>query len=246
MNIVKVLRSLGPIDVRNIRRDSLVAWMIYIPILMAVVLRFSLPFVHARLLEQYNFDLTQYYTVLLSYFFIGTCPMVFGAVIGFLLLDEKDDRTLTALQVTPMPLSSYIVYRVSIPIVLTFVMLIIIFPLANLTPFNLKVILISALASSPMAPMFALFLASIAENKIQGFALMKLTGIFLLAPVFAYFVTSSWELVFGLLPTYWPLKVYWMLSAGEPNVWLYVAIAVIYQLLITAFFAKRFYKVLHQ
>src|SRR5690606_22950670 len=164
MNIVKVLRSLGPIDVRNIRRDSLVAWMIYIPILMAVVLRFSLPFVHARLLEQYNFDLTQYYTVLLSYFFIGTCPMVFGAVIGFLLLDEKDDRTLTALQVTPMPLSSYIVYRVSIPIVLTFVMLIIIFPLANLTPFNLKVILNSALASSPMAPIFALFLASIAEN----------------------------------------------------------------------------------
>lgn len=246
MNITKVLRSLGPIDIRNIRRDSLVAWMIYIPILMAVVLRFGVPFIHARLLEEYNFDLAPYYTVLLSYFFIATCPMVFGALIGFLLLDEKDDRTLTALQVTPMPLTSYLIYRVSIPIILTVVMLLIIFPLANLTPFNLKVILISAIAAAPMSPMLALFLASFAENKIQGFALMKLTGVFLLAPIFAYFVTSNWELAFGLLPTYWPLKVYWMLSAGETNVWLYVAIAVVYQLLVTVFFARRFYKVLHQ
>lgn len=246
MNITKVFRSLGPIDIRNIRRDSLVAWMIYIPILMALLARFGIPPLAARLLEQYNFDLTTYYPVLLSYFFIGMCPMVFGAVIGFLLLDEKDDRTLTALQVTPMPLSSYLIYRVSIPIILTIVMLLIIFPLANLTPFNLKVILISAIAAAPMSPMLALFLAAFAENKIQGFALMKLTGVFLLAPIFAYFVTSNWELVFGFLPTYWPLKVYWMLSAGETNVWLYVFVAVVYQLLVTFFFAKRFYKVLHQ
>ncbi|HCR71565.1 MAG TPA: hypothetical protein DIW23_08990 [Anaerolineae bacterium] len=246
MNITKVLRSLGPIDIRNISRDDLVAWMIYIPIFMAIIIRFGVPFIQVRLLEEYNFDLTPYYTVLLSYFFIATCPMVFGALIGFLLLDEKDDRTLTALQVTPLPLASYLIYRVSIPIILTVVMLLIIFPLANLTPFNLKVILISAIAAAPMSPMLALFLASFAENKIQGFALMKLMGVFLLAPIFAYFMTSNWELLFGLLPTYWPLKVYWMLSAGETNVWLYVAIAVIYQLLVTVLFAKRFYKVLHQ
>jgi fluoroquinolone transport system permease protein len=246
MNITKVLRSLGPIDIRNIRRDSLVAWMIYIPIMMALLVRFGAPPLTASLLEQYNFDLTEYYPVLLSYFFIGMCPIVFGAVIGFLLLDEKDDRTLSALQVTPMPLSSYLIYRVSVPIILTIVMFFIIFPLANLTTFDVRMILICGIASAPMAPMLALFLASIAENKIQGFALMKLTGIFLLAPIFAYFVTSNWELAFGLLPTYWPLKVYWMLSAGEANVWLYVFVAVVYQLLVTYFFAKRFYKVLHQ
>lgn len=246
MNITKVLRSLGPIDVRNIRRDSLVAWMIYIPILMALLVRFGAPPLTARLLEQYNFDLTTYYPVLLSYFFIGMCPIVFGAVIGFLLLDEKDDRTLTALQVTPMPLSSYLIYRVSVPIILTIVMFFIVFPLANLTTFDARMILICGIAAAPMAPMLALFLASIAENKIQGFALMKLTGIFLLAPIFAYFVTSNWELAFGLLPTYWPMKVYWMLSAGETNVWLYVVIAVIYQSAVTALLARRFYNVLHK
>jgi len=246
MNIGTVLRSLGPIDVRNVRRDSMTSWMILIPILTALVLRWGVPALNMRLLEQYDFDLTEYYPVLLSYFFIGLCPMVFGAVIGFLLLDEKDDRTLTALQVTPLPLNGYIIYRVTLPIILTFVLMFLIFPLANLTPFNTRVILLSAIAAAPMAPMLALSLASLAQNKVQGFALMKLIGIALFAPILAYFAPSGWELAFGIFPTYWPMKVYWMLYVGQANVWLYVLMAVVYQLLVTFTLARRFYKVLHQ
>jgi fluoroquinolone transport system permease protein len=246
MNLTTVLRSLGPIDIRNIRRDSLISWMVFLPIMLALILRWSVPPLNVRLLEQYNFDLVEYYPVLLAYFFIGMCPMVYGVVTGFLLLDEKDDRTLTALQVTPLPLNSYIIYRVAVPIILTFVLMFAIFPLANLTPFNVRTILISAIAAAPMAPMLALLLASFAQNKVQGFALMKLTGIVLFAPILAYFAPQGWELAFGIFPTYWPMKVYWLLYEGATNVWLYVFIAVVYQSLVTVFLARRFYKVLHQ
>lgn len=246
MNLNAIFRSLGPIDIRSIRRDSLISWMIYIPILMALLARWGVPPLTARLMKQYNFDLAEYYPVLLAYFFVAMCPMMFGVVIGFLLLDEKDDRTLTALQVTPLPLGSYLLYRVTVPIILTIVLMLIIFPLADLTPFDLRIVLISAIAAAPMAPMLALFLASIAQNKVQGFALMKLSGIFFVAPILAYFTTSGWELAFGIVPTYWPMKVYWLLYAGETNIWPFVVIAVVYQLLVTVFFARRFYKVLHQ
>jgi fluoroquinolone transport system permease protein len=246
MNLTTVLRSLGPIDIRNIRRDSLISWMVFLPIMLALILRWSVPPLNVRLLEQYNFDLVEYYPVLLAYFFIGMSPMVYGVVTGFLLLDEKDDRTLTALQVTPLPLNSYIIYRVAVPIILTFVLMFAIFPLANLTPFNVRTILISAIAAAPMAPMLALLLASFAQNKVQGFALMKLTGIVLFAPILAYFAPQGWELAFGIFPTYWPMKVYWLLYEGATNVWLYVFIAVVYQSLVTVFLARRFYKVLHQ
>jgi fluoroquinolone transport system permease protein len=213
---------------------------------MALLARWGVPPLTAWLMEQYEFDLTHYYPVLLAYFFIGMCPMLFGAVIGFLLLDEKDDRTLTALQVTPLPLSGYVLYRVTVPIILTFGLMFVIFPLANLTPFEPRVILISAVAAAPMAPMLALFIAAIAQNKVQGFALMKLTGFIFIAPVIAYFVPSTWELVFGIVPTYWPMKVYWLLYEGAAVVWPYVVVAVVYQLLVTVYFARRFYKVLHQ
>jgi len=246
MNLNTVFRSLGPIDIRSIRRDSLVSWMIYIPIFLGLLMRWGVPPLTARLMEQYNFDFAPYYPVLLAYFFIGMCPMIFGAVIGFILLDEKDDRTLTALQVTPLPLSGYILYRVTIPILLTFGLMFVLFPLANLTPFNLRTILLSAIAAAPMAPMLALLFGSMAQNKVQGFALMKLTGLIFIAPVVAYFAPAGWELAFGIFPTYWPMKVYWLLYAGETNVWLYVLIAVVYQSLITVYFARRFYKVLHQ
>lgn len=246
MNIGTMLRSLGPIDVRNVRRDSMTSWMIFIPIIMALLMRWGAPPLTAWLIEQYDFNLVEYYPLLLAYFFIGMCPMVFGVVIGFLLLDEKDDRTLTALQVTPLPLNSYLLYRVTIPIILTFVLMFALFPLANLTPFNLRTILLSAIAAAPMAPMLALALASFAQNKVQGFALMKLIGIVLFVPILAYFTTSGWQLAYGIFPTYWPMKVYWLLYEGATNVWPYVLIAVVYQSLVTILLARRFYKVLHQ
>lgn len=246
MNLNMVFRSLGPIDIRSVRRDSLISWMIYIPIFMALLMRWGVPPLTARLMQEYSFDLVPYYPVLLAYFFIGMCPMIFGALIGFLLLDEKDDRTLTALQVTPLPLNGYILYRVTVPILLTFGLMFILFPLANLTPFDLRTILLSAIAAAPMAPMLALIFGSVAQNKVQGFALMKLMGFIFVAPIVAYFTPAGWELAFGIVPTYWPMKVYWLLYEGATNVWLYVVIAVVYQLLVTAFFARKFYKVLHQ
>lgn len=246
MNLNMVFRSLGPIDIRSVRRDSLVSWMIYIPIFMALLMRWGVPPLTVRLMQEYNFDLVPYYPVLLAYFFIGMCPMIFGALIGFILLDEKDDRTLTALQVTPLPLSGYILYRVTVPILLTFGLMFVLFPLANLTPFNLRTILLSAIAAAPMAPMLALIFGSVAQNKVQGFALMKLMGFVFVAPIVAYFAPAGWELAFGIVPTYWPMKVYWLLYEGATNVWLYVVVAVVYQLLVAAFFARKFYKVLHQ
>jgi len=246
MNLNTVLRSLGPIDLRNVRRDGMTSWMVFLPILMALFLRWGMPPLNVRLIEQYNIDLVDYYPVLLAYFFIGMCPMVFGVVIGFLLLDEKDDNTLAALQVTPLPLNSYLLYRITIPILLTIGLMFVIFPLANLTPFDTRTILLSAIAAAPMAPMLALALASLAQNKVQGFALMKLIGVVLFVPVLAYFAPAGWELAFGIFPTYWPMKVYWLLDAGGTQVWLYLVIAVVYQLLVTVVLAGRFYKVLHQ
>jgi fluoroquinolone transport system permease protein len=246
MKISRVLQSLGPIDIRSIRRDSALSWMVFLPILSALIIRWAVPPLTNRLLERYGFDLAPYYPVILAYFFVVMAPITFAVLIAFLLIDERDDNTLTALQVTPLPLNAYITYRVAIPVVLTVVMMFVIFPVANLGSLEPWSILWTATAAAPMSPMFALFIASQAQNKVQGFALMKMSGMLLFVPIFAFFVDSNWQYTFGLVPTYWPMKVYWMFEAGEPNVWPFVLVAIIYQSMATMFFIRRFDKVLHQ
>jgi fluoroquinolone transport system permease protein len=58
--------------------------------------------------------------------------MVYGAIIGFLVLDQRDDHTITALQVTPLTLSGYLGYRVAVPTLLGVLVTLFIIPVSGL------------------------------------------------------------------------------------------------------------------
>lgn len=241
-----MIRSLGPIDLRNVWRDNMMPFMLGMPVLSAFLIRWGIPPLTQRLLDRYGFDLSPYYPSILSFFFVIMCPIMFSFLTAFLLLDEKDDRTLTALQVTPLPLHSYLLYRVFIPILLTIVLMFVIFPIGNLVVLSSGKLLVTALAAAPIAPLIGILIASQAQNKVQGFAFMKVTGQLLLVPVLANFVSPGWELAFGIFPTYWPMKVYLMLQAGEPGVWPYFVIALAYQSALILLSIRRFNRVLHR
>jgi fluoroquinolone transport system permease protein len=246
MNARTIFRTLGPIDARNIFRDANFKWMIFLPVFLALLLRFGLPPFSAWLQAAYTFDLIPFYPAILGYFFVLMCPMIFGMLTGFLLIDERDDNTLTALQVTPLPFRAYLAYRVAIPIVLTIVLMFVIFPLSGLGVFPPEHLLLTALAAAPTAPLFGLTLAAFARNKVQGFAVTKMLGAVLIIPIFAYFTDSPWEYAYGVFPTYWPMKVYWLLEAGEPGVWPILLVAVVYQLFLTKLLADRLHRELHR
>jgi fluoroquinolone transport system permease protein len=247
MRMSRVFKALGPIDLRNVRRDPLLGWIVAMPLLVALLLRLAIPPLTTTLRAQLGFDLTPFYPVILSYFVIMMLPLIVGMVIGFLLLDERDDGTLTALQVTPLALPSYLAYRVLVPMGITIALLFVAFPLAGLGTLNFGHIFISALVAAPLAPLIALTLAALAQNKVQGFAVLKgLGGALSAPPVLGYFVRSTWHWAFGLFPTFWPMKVYWVLDAGEPNAWLFVAIGLTYQGLLLALLMRRFDQVMHR
>lgn len=246
MNIVTVVKALGPVDSRSIQRDPLLRWLIVVPLFIALATRWLLPIVFERLGALFGFDLTSYYAPVMSTLLLMIVPILAGTVIGFLLLDQRDDNTLTALQVTPMSLTDYMVYRFAGPILLSVVMTIIALPLAGVATVGFAALLIVSFAAAPLAPLFALFLAAFAQNKVQGFALTKASGIILWPPVIAYFVPPGWQLAFGLAPTYWPAKLLWILAAGEPYAWIYLLVGLIYQFLVMMMLMRRFHQVTHQ
>jgi len=245
MSMFTILRALGPIDARTVRRDSMLKWMIFLPLVVALILRLLLPWVTERILNSLGFDLTPYYPVLYGYMVFMT-PVLFGVMIGFLLLDERDDDTLTALKVTPMTMNGYLTYRLGVPTILSIILFPPVMWLAGVTNIALGGLLLMAIMAAPLAPMYTLFLAAFAINKVQGFAMMKSTGIFLIAPLVAYFIVEPWQWLFGIFPTYWPVKLFWMLGAGESGILLVFIIGMVYQLLIVGILLRHFNQVMHR
>lgn len=237
-----MLRALGPIDAANVRRDPLLRWMLFLPLLFALMFRWVADLASPWLAERFGVELAAYHPLLAS-FIVLLAPMVYGVVVGFLLLDQKDDGTLTALRVTPLTPRGYLAYRIAIPMVLGVAITPLALWLSGFSRLGPGAQLAAGLAAAPLAPAFALFLAAFARNKVQGFALMKAAGVINWPPLVAWFVGSGWQLAFGLCPTYWPARFYWELEAGGGGAWIHAFVGVAFVGVLIALLGRRFERV---
>lgn len=227
-------------DVRNIRRDSLMLYIVLVPWLMVLLLRLVVVPLTAWLNQQFSFDLTAYYMLILSVFLLIQLPFLFGLVIGLLVLDERDDDTLTALRVTPMSLERYTSYRLGEVFLFSLVYILITAPLSGLMPLALMPsLVVVALLAAMVGPALTLALATFAGNKLEGLALMKGLGIILMGPLAAYFIASDWQLLMGVLPSYWPAKALWLASEGS-TFWPHLLVGVAYHGALLAWLLRRF------
>ena len=208
-------RALVDADSRLLWRDPLLGWILALPIGLAVLLRALIPRVEHALLSGVAFDLTAYYPLVLGGYLM-TAPGMVGMVIGFLFLDERDARTLTALRTTPLSMRQYLAYRVSLPLLLGTASTLIGFQLIGLAPVRLSALLPIAIVAGFSAPILALVLAVTAPNKVAGFAVVKVMNAVNLLPVVAYFIPRPLQFIAGIFPTYWPMRAFWSASASEP------------------------------
>jgi fluoroquinolone transport system permease protein len=209
-------RSLGAIDARNVARDPMLRWIALLMPATGLLFRFAVPMVAGALHREFGFDLIPYYPLLMSFLPLAAAGMS-GTVVGFLLLDQRDDQTLLALLVTPLRLADYLRYRLGGLMVWSAVLGAATVPLAGLcetTPIQVGV---ASLVAAPLAPIYALFLGTFAANKVQGFALAKVVGVVFVPCVAAYFVEGPAQIAFGLVPHYWPLRVFWLFGEGAPG-----------------------------
>ena len=120
----------GQNDIRLVRRDSILVFLVAYPLVWSLVSRWAVPAL-AQWLRP-TFELQPYYPLIASYLLVLAPPLAYGSVIGFLLLDERDDGTMTALRVAPVPFDGYLAYRFLIPIVLGVAVVWVAVPLAGI------------------------------------------------------------------------------------------------------------------
>jgi fluoroquinolone transport system permease protein len=144
-----IFRALIYADSRLLWRDPLLGWILALPIGLALLFRPLIPRVQEALLVGMGFDLTPYHPLVMGGYLM-TAPGRVGMVIGFLFLDERDARTLTALRTTPMSMHQYLGYRIALPLLGTASTLIG-NPLTGLTSLALSSLLLGCLTPEAAA-----------------------------------------------------------------------------------------------
>ena len=161
------LTALMYADSRLLWRDPLLGWVLLLPVGLALLLRVLVPKAGEALLAAGGFDLAPYHSLIIGGYLM-TAPGIVGMVIGFLLLDERDARTLTALRVTPLSMHRYLAYRVALPLLVGTVSTLVGYPVIGISPLPLSQLLAIAIVAGLSAPLLALVLATAAPNKVAG------------------------------------------------------------------------------
>jgi len=208
------VRGMLRTDTLRLRRDRfLIGVTVYI-LAITVVMRWFLPAVTTDIASEHDFDLTAYHPLLVSYFIVQLAPLAPGIIGGFLLLESREDGTVKALLVSPSPLPSY----VSVVCVAMFVTAVTLTvaegAIIALALPSWPALIAVGLAAAPAAPMLALSLAAVANNKVQAFAYLKLFGLGPLLATGAYFLPEPGQWLAAIYPPYCASKAYWVAEAG--------------------------------
>lgn len=190
-------------DLRNILRDNLYVFVFVLyPALIVVLTRFVVPWISESV-----YDLRPFYPALFV-MLMNLIPMLFGFITAFLIMDERDEKLLTVLRVMPISRSGYLIYRMMLMSLFAFVYVTLFPLLTGLVGIPFLLHLPIAALFAMLVPVIALMINILASNKVQGFAIMKMSGGVFILPLFAFFIVDGLKYVFGLVPNFWAFMAF--------------------------------------
>ncbi len=218
-HVSRALRVLAPNDMRLIWRDGFLLMVLLVSPVSCLVFRWLIPYLAGVVAEWVELEL--YYGLILANFIIAMQPVLLGAVVGILFIEERDEGTLLALQATPLSLRSFLGYRLLAAMGLSVAITLIAVPLAGLVSVSWLETLGAALLASLGVPLVALSYAVFIQNKVQAVTAIKLVQAWGGMPVFLYFAPTPWQWIGSVPgPLYYPMRLFWSAAEGRAEWWL--------------------------
>ena len=215
----RALHVLAPNDLRLIWRDGFLLLMILVLPLTCLAFRWLLPYL-AGVVAPWV-ELEPYYGLILAGFVVGQQPIMLGALVGILFIEERDEGTLLALQASPLSLRNFLGYRLLAAMGLSVGLTSIGVPLAGLVSVSFLELLAAAALASLAVPVVALAYAIYMQNKVQAVTAIKLVQNWAVLPALLYFVPSPWQWIGSIPgPLYYPMRLFWSAAEGAAEWWL--------------------------
>jgi len=213
------IRKLLVNDLRNIVRDRLLLYSAFlIPLIIIIITRLIIPWISENVAP-----MEQFYSLLFM-FIVIMIPLMFGFVLGFLIMDERDENLLTVLRVMPISRNTYLLYRMMFLSVLSLIYILLFPILTGLIQISFIDYLPTALLLMLLTPTLGLISNIVATNKVQAFAVFKTLGGVFYIPLFAFFINNDLKYILGIIPNFWTfMALDSILTKGSQN-YLYIGI----------------------
>ena len=200
MSFVKKFGSIYKTDLKLLRRDPMLLYSVAMTLLLLLVVRYF----KERMGVLYPL------VALLMLIFI---PMIFGMVPGFMMADEKEDKTIQALQVIPISSEAFLAYRLTWASLVTVVLTAIAPKILDIEVPQKGVLALVALFVLEVW-IYGLLIVVFAGSRMQALTVSKILGWFLMLPPLIKLVvvwrnlSTDWSKFTAFLPTYWLYKVF--------------------------------------
>lgn len=236
-----MLKTIIKSEIHNIFRDKMYIFFFLFPIIMGGIGYFLIPYLEDNVAP--GNPSPQIVAMIL----ILMTGYIFGAVTGFTLLDDKDDNVLMSLKITPVSVKVYVIFKLFISYIFGFIATLLIIVSTNFLPnTSFWGILLIAAVGAMQAPGLALIVNSFAKNKVEGFVIMKMSGLILIMPVLTFFIFNWQEVFLIFAPGFWPGRMIQMelLPTVDTNFTfiVYFILGVIYNLLFLTLLMKLYSK----
>ncbi|MBN2540987.1 MAG: hypothetical protein JXB08_05615 [Bacilli bacterium] len=189
-------------ELSGILRDKMNIFFVFFPVIIGVIGYYVIPIIEESVAP------TNPVAKIVAMFMIIMTGYIFGAVTAFTLLDDRDDNVLMSLKITPVSVRFYVVLKMIITYVFgLFATILLIYATRFLPDSTFGSIFLISLVAALQGPFLALMVNSFARNKVEGFVIMKTSGLILLLPVLVFFV-FTWKEVFLIFsPSFWPARM---------------------------------------
>ncbi len=216
--MLKRISSLLFGDFRLISRDPMLYVLFAAPVMTVLIIRFGMPVVSSLLVQHLQFNLLPFLPFI-NTFLALIQAMLAGMLFGFIALDERDEGVIAAISVTPVARSGYIYYRLVIAALFSMLFFSIVMAGGGYVQLSFFRMSLMTLIASVNGAFYLLFLASTADNKVEGLALSKLGGLVFFAPIAGFFLPPVWRFPMMVFPTYWVVPV---LTASDRSLLLFI------------------------
>lgn len=213
--------SLLKYEARTIIREPINLYMCLFPIIVLVLSSFVFPMIFESF-DPMQEAMLKAVMLLLLIVILAFGSYFLAAMATFLLLEQKDEHTLNTIAVTPIGASGYLrfkmvyIYLMSVAgniVILLGTKLIAgdkytVLGMSLFDNIDLSHIISFSVVNALLTPALGLLQSAFAKNKVEGFALIKGTGMLALVPALMILEAfqGGLQYVLGIFPNFWAIK----------------------------------------